>query len=347
MKMRADRLLRYAGCITMAVCVMMFTGCGGTQNKDIVVTQEPDRYSTSVENVRVENVRVENVGQEDTGNDSAVADSTAVENITCFGPYGSISIRLPEGWKYELRGVDDDKKFMADYGIQIYPEGVKKGYVEIGYFSSWGVCGTGLEEERVTVAGDEAFVGYYDGSKIWDFVTYGGDNEGVVALTNKADGWWDDYSEQVMTILDSLHFDSGETSESIGVCNEASVLEDIALSVSAKDIWPQKARLVFKQYDDSIKGELSFGEQYKIEKKIEKQKGSGWKEADIVAEGDYGFKDVANLIKKNGSVEHEYDWSWLYGSLKPGEYRISIEVMASNETGEYEKYPVCVYFAIR
>lgn len=96
------------------------------------------------------------------------------EVISQSGPYGRIWVTLPAGWKYDLCPVDDEKLFMGDYGIHIYPETVTDGFVEIAYAPSFGVCGTGLKEEQMTIAGDTANVGYYDGSKIWSFVSFRG-----------------------------------------------------------------------------------------------------------------------------------------------------------------------------
>jgi len=69
------------------------------------------------------------------------------------------------------------------------------------------VCGTGLEEVEIELAGDMARAGYYDGSDIWSFIVFLGKNNNVVATTNSVEDWWEKYGDQVMQILDSVRLE--------------------------------------------------------------------------------------------------------------------------------------------
>jgi hypothetical protein len=166
------------------------------------------------------------------------------------GPYGSIGVTIPDGWLYEICDVDNEKLLSTEYGIQFSPEEADSGYIEVGYQPSFGVCGTGLEEEETTLAGDQAQIGYYDGSKVWDFVCFRGVNEGVIAVAIQNEDWSEQDLEKALTILDSVVFRADEQTG---------------------------ATLVFHQSDSSIESELSFGEELKVEKKSEE----GWTEADV------------------------------------------------------------------
>ena len=140
----------------------------------------------------------------------------------------------------------------------------------------------------MTIAGDTANVGYYDGSKIWSFVSFRGKNENIIAMTDNVDAWWAEYSNQVMEILDTMRFDTGKQSGAIGVYHPDSEVEKLALSVSAENISETKATLKFQQYDPAVTAELSFGEPFAIQKKD----GENWKEADIIVEGEYEKYEV-------------------------------------------------------
>ncbi len=265
------------------------------------------------------------------------------EEIVQEGPYGSLTITIPEGWSYKRCSVEDKKLFSADYGIQFFPKETLKGYIEVGYHSSFGVCGTGLETREKTLAGDRASVGYFDGNKIWDYVSFDGRNKGIVAMKNEVDGWNASYMEEAIEILDSVIYNPDDLAGAIGVYDAESEIQDLGLMVSVQAISPAGATLVFNQYDSSISTELSFGEDFKIEKK----EGSSWREADIVLEGEYGYNDEAHIITIGGTAQYQYDWEWLYGLLDKGEYRIAVKVLNFRNTGDYDKYTAYAHFILR
>jgi hypothetical protein len=131
------------------------------------------------------------------------------EEITQSGAYGSISIVLPNGWSYVLCS-DSESLINGKYGIRFYPDDVSEGYVEIAYTDIVGLCGTGLSEEEVTLAGDKAFICTYDNKTYWDLVIYGGNNKGITAFTYDTGDWWEQYGNQVLDILDTLSFETNK-----------------------------------------------------------------------------------------------------------------------------------------
>jgi hypothetical protein len=285
------------------------------------------------------------VGVPETTQSVLVTETTEAEGTTATvqGPYGSVSLTIPDGWSYTICNVDDDNLLSADYAIQFSPEKEVSGYIEVGYHTMFGVCGTGLEEVETTLAGDSARIGYYDGNKEWGFVTFGGANEKIVAMPSENDEWEQEERDEVLTILDTLVYRADEQSGAIGVYEHDSELEELGLMVSVKNVSKTGATLIFQQFDSSVKTELSFGENIIIEKKTE----SGWKEADIAADGEYVYDEVAHLIHLDGTTEYQYDWSWLYGELDAGEYRISVTVTNRQSGGNQDSEVIYAHFLLR
>lgn len=83
--------------------------------------------------------------------------------------------------------MDDERIVYGMYGIHIYLEDAKEGFIELAYTDYFGVCGTGLEEENVTLAGGDAHVGTYDNGDVWSFITFEGEKEGIIAQTFDVD----------------------------------------------------------------------------------------------------------------------------------------------------------------
>lgn len=141
-----------------------------------------------------------------TGTGMTETDVTATP-VSVSGAKGTIQIDLPEDWSWETYIPEHDTPEMEAYGMRIYPDAVSEGYIELVYIESFGVCGTGLEETEITLAGDTAFVGTYDNGKTWNFISFQGKNQGIVALERFAHGWLDDYEEQALSILNTLKFE--------------------------------------------------------------------------------------------------------------------------------------------
>lgn len=191
----------------ICLTVMLATGCGfaealpNSEGRNTNIPRNEGEYTSIPENEAKKDTAIPLTG----------------ETVIQPGPFGSISLVIPEGWAYESYGVDEDALFTADYGICIYPSEAAEGYIEIGYHSSFGVCGTGLRTLEQTLAGDKASVGYYDGHSFWDFVSFRGINEGIVAQCISVDSWDESYMDQAMNILDSVIYNPNEQSGAIGI----------------------------------------------------------------------------------------------------------------------------------
>ena len=319
--------------LTLTATVLALTGCGGVATLPLESTQ-PVADGTEITTDEKE--------KPDEGATQVDLQETKGTTVTQPGPYGSITLTIPGGWEYHECSAGDDALFGSSYGIQICPVG-QKGCVEIGYCDAFGVCGTGLEEKHETVAGADANIGYYDGSKIWSYVVFRGDNEKIVAETWDVDAWWNldatnllTYGDQVMQILDTLQYDASTQTGAIGVYDEDSGNDEIGVQTVIRKVSKTAATVEFMRHDPQLEGEYMTGEYFSIEKK----NGNQWEELD--AKDDVAFKDIGIVIPQEDGVSHEYDWTDLYGELKPGDYRINVKVWAGNK-----EYVLSPHFLIR
>lgn len=327
-----------ADLLIIGAMVITVTGCGGIATLPLDSTQPVvDQTEKTID------------GTEDVDEGLDQTDSLKLQGMTVTqeGPYGSIALTIPKGWEYRLCPVGDDALLSSSYGIQFYPKG-QKGYVEVGYQDTFGVCGTGLKEEKWKIAGVEANVGYYDGSEIWSFVAFHGDDEKIVALASEVDAWWNvqvdaatveepaieggescslsmTYGGVVMQILETLQYDPAEQSGAIGVYDDDASSDKIGVEALVTKVSDTAATVKFTRYDPQLEGEYMTGEYFSIEKK----NGDQWEKLD--AKNDVGFKDIGIQIPSDEPVSHEYDWSNLYGELEAGDYRINVKVWAQGK----------------
>lgn len=258
------------------------------------------------------------------------------------GPYGRLSLSLPEGWAYEVYPMDSEELRTGIYGIHFYPEGVDEGFVEVCYADSFGVCGTGLQSEDRTLAGKSVNVGTYDNGEAWDFITFQEEYKGIVAINISVDGWWKEYGDQVFDILDTLSFEPEVREGSAYVYNEQSEITEIGLYLSMKNISAAGATLVWNQYDSkAVTGELQYGDDFVLQQKKDGQ----WEAVPVVVEN-YGFNAVAYPLPSKTTREQELNWEWLYGKLTPGEYRIGKGVDDFRATGDFDVYTIYAQFIL-
>lgn len=91
--------------------------------------------------------------------------------------------------------------------MKIWPGSGSDSCVQLYWSDSFGVCGTGLKEETLTLAGDSVFAGYYDGGKNWTFLSFQGKNSGIVAWADPGAGWFADKGDQLLAVLDTVEWE--------------------------------------------------------------------------------------------------------------------------------------------
>lgn len=205
----------------MLIFAMTLAGCGAGDRTAAIDGQ--GRIYADVDSD--ENAGGESVTSDDNpGGESTDGENTpAGELVSCIGTDGSITLTIPEGWKYEIteKGDDGIHDGITYDGIRFWPEG-KDGKIGLYYYDTgFGVCGTGLEEHEITLpGGQQGDMGTYDNGEVWDFIVFwpsdiGGDDSKLmgryVAQTEGADEWWSEYESEAMEILGTAQLGADQT----------------------------------------------------------------------------------------------------------------------------------------
>lgn len=181
--------------LLLVVCMAaILTGCGAVTTDSELKGENSPSESSSAEG-------------ETSPSESASEEQETEETVTVEGTNGSVTLTIPDGWSYRCCGENDTRLLSAKYAIQFYPTEAASGYIEVGYHSMFGVCGTGLATVSKELAGDKASVGYYDGSEVWEHVIYAGKNEGIAAVASGIDSWDESDIAASMDILDTMIYE--------------------------------------------------------------------------------------------------------------------------------------------
>ena len=285
--------------VTGLLCVGVM-GCGkGTDTID--KSKVPDTTKNATENV---------------------TDKTVIQtDVTLPGPFGEMKLTLLDGWKYELCEIDSkaaEGKAGGQYGICFYPKDVSKGMIYVSYFTPFGVCGTGLEEENIQLAGDTAVKGKYYDEPYWSYIHFQGDKKDLVAQTYDVSKWTSEQIKQAESILDTVEWNPAKKTGGAFIDNSESYDDDLMVDISMKDVTATGATIILSRYEDSDSEEITYGKEFRIQKKSDGK----WQEADIVCKGNYGFESVGYVLGKDETKEEKLDWEWLYGKLGAGDYRL-------------------------
>ncbi len=118
---------------------------------------------------------------------------------------------------------------------------------------------------------------------------------------------------------------------------------EIGLAMTTKDETSTGLTVVFTQSGGSPTGDLQTGSDYSIEK----YENDSWIPVKtIIPLEEVGWDCIAYIIEKEDTTEMEVDWSFLYGELETGVYRIQKSVMDFRDTGEYDTVTLQAEFAI-
>ena len=246
---------------------------------------------------------------------------------------------------YELLEVDDENLVCADYGINLFFTDDPDNYIQIGY-GFLGVCGTGLEEKEITLAGDTAYCGFYDGSDKWDFISFEGKNAGIFANNFFSAEWSENIDSEFMNVLDTLEYDPDTKSGAIAYYKSDSENTRYGIYLTAKNITSTGAMLQISRYKDKNDYEITFGEDFILEKKTN----DGWKEVDIAATGEYGYNDIALIVSDDydetdtAYTTYDYEWDRIYGEIGSGKYRIRVNFQISDNDSLKDSFSLYAYF---
>lgn len=313
--------------IFVIIMALMLAGCGNktdslqpeTGASTPVVVETPDNQ----ENASVENEVAEN------------------RIATIGGPYGEISVNLSEKWTYEEAPVDSNKLMCGLYGLILKPEGVSDGQIELLYIDSFGVCGTGLSEEEITLAGHTVHVGTYDDNEHWDFITFRNDKPQIVAQHTDCSSWTDEMWDEALSILDTVKFDETKTEGGIGQYIPESENDTIAVMMEVNNVTPSGLTVHFRQYDKRDTEELTYGQAYTLQV----LNGDKWENVPVIIDNG-AFTDEGYILPALGEASMETNWEWLYGKLSPGTYRITKSIVDDRSVGNNPLYFLTSQFII-
>lgn len=115
----------------------------------------------------------------------------------------------------------------------------------------------------------------------------------------------------------------------------------LGLTLSVKDVTNTGLTLVFQQSGGEATGELETGSDFYLEKRVDE----AWERVEAqISQIDWTTE--AYLIGTDASTEMKTDWSYLYGELPEGSYRIVKNVMDFRSGGDYDTYTVYAEFEI-
>ena len=265
---------------------------------------------------------------------SEQSDSTEkTDSPSVGGPYGEISVNVPDTWSYEPVHVDEEGLMYGLYGLILKPIETQEGQIELVCADSFGVCGTGLSQEDITLATVKAHVGTYDDHEHWDFITIGGGNPQIVVQHTDCDSWTDEMWDEVMAILDTMIWNMDKTEGGIGRYTQESEDDTIAVSMSVSNVTPSGLTVHLRQYDKRDTEELTYGEEYQLER----FNGTDWEEVPQIIDNG-AFNAIGYALPAEGEAEIETNWEWLYGRLSPGRYRITKTIVDDRKVGNNPLY---------
>lgn len=113
------------------------------------------------------------------------------------------------------------------------------------------------------------------------------------------------------------------------------------ISLTVEKVTSKGATLICTQKNGRAEGTLETGSAYWIEKKEEDR----WVTVQPQAEPVWDM--MAYLIPSGETIQWELDWTWLYGELGAGTYRICKTVVDFKESGSSESRNYCAEFTIK
>ena len=328
-------------CIVSVLLYIVTAGISGSANH--LISQQAGQEPVKISNMDAQEpepttqVEAEPVSAEGTVDQE-------MTTVGIGGPYGEITVGKLDGWSIEAAPVDSGKLSYGHYGLILKPEDAKDGQIEVFCIDGFGVCGTGLETEEITLAGYTAYMGTYDDHDHWDYILIKGEKPEIVAQHTECDSWTDVMWEEALSILDTVRFNEGKTEGGIGQYIPESENDTIAVMMSVSNVTPGGLKIRLWQYDKRDCGGLIYGEGYHLEV----LNGDTWEDVPTIIE-DWGFNSIGYTIPAEGEADMEINWEWLYGKLAPGTYRITKVLMDSDRNDPsvcVPAYPLTAQFII-
>lgn len=142
------------------------------------------------------------------------------------------------------------------------------------------------------------------------------------------------------------NFGDEDNVEDFTTANTSEKDVNLGITLSVKDVTPSGLTLVVTQSGGEPTGFLHTGEPYRLAALV----GETWQAVEELPlpEGvdGYGWNSLAYNIPLESSTEFEIDWSWIYGELPAGRYRLEKGFMDVRKSGDYDTMSYTVEFTI-
>ena len=327
----------------LSLCIYLVTA-GISGSADHMISQQAGQEPIKISNMDAQ--ELEPTTQVDT--EPVSVEGTVDQEMTkeCSGgPYGEITVEKRDGWSIEAAPVDSGKLSYGHYGLILKPEDAKDGQIEVFCVDGFGVCGTGLETEEITLAGYTAYMGTYDDHDHWDYILIKGEKPEIVAQHTECDSWTDEMWEEALSILDTVRFNEGKTEGGIGQYIPESENDAIAVMMSVSNVTPAGLTVNFRQYDKRENIKLVYGDGYHLES----LNGDTWEDVPRLIEERGTDEEGFINLPSEGESELEINWERLYGRLTPGTYRITMTMAdwdLDNPSAYIPAYPMTAQFIL-
>lgn len=318
--------------LSLSLVLLLLCGCGtGGQvmDGDGMLQIDLDEETT----VESNETPMEDSKEEGTINESS--------DVFVIGPYGKISVTVPDGWVAEKAPMDSNKMMYGLYGLILKPETASAGQIELFCIDMFGVCGTGLDSTQMELAGTTVNVGTYDNNSHWDFITFRNDKPQIVAQHTDCSSWTDEMWDEALSILDTVKFDETKTEGGIGQYIPESENDTIAVMMEVNNVTPSGLTVHFRQYDKRDTEELTYGQAYTLQV----LNGDKWENVPMIIDNG-AFTDEGYILPALGEASMETNWEWLYGKLSPGTYRITKSIVDDRSVGNNPLYFLTSQFII-
>lgn len=267
---------------------------------------------------------------------------TVTETVTAEGPFGAITLGVPDGWYATV--IDSTHRygtgFYYPYGIRLETTPEFSGFasIDIACNPNFGIPDSSMEQSEITVADTPATLYSDHGTPC--YILFHDRMEGVFAnLTSNLDPTY------LYQVLDSLSFDPERQHGFYTSYDPECELPELGVLVVFIDGGYTEAslELIARNLPEGL--EATFDGEYGIER----LENDAWAEVPrLETEGGDGAVDNdVQISELNDHPMIEVDWSSTYGELPAGDYRFRAVISVRDAAGKTERHNAYVHFILR
>ena len=109
---------------------------------------------------------------------------------------------------------------------------------------------------------------------------------------------------------------------------------DWGITMSAKEVTSAGMTLLIDQKGGNSTGELTYGEDFSIE--VKSDEFGTWEKLGYITD-EINWTDIGYILEPGAHNENQINWTYIYGYLPAGHYRLVKEFMDFRKTGDYDQ----------